>query len=169
MLVGMGVMAAGCVLFGLAPQLLMDTVVAPAAHGLGFADTVGTSWGGVATGRGSIGLTVGASLVAAALAIAWMAWHFAATPSARPVAVFTGGEPLPVGDRPGAIDFAGLAEDAFHPVYAFDPDCAWFGLWGSTTRLAAAGRTAVAPLTERRPLAVVLLSGLAVAAAIALG
>ena len=169
MLLGMGAMAAGCVLFGLAPQLLMDTVVAPAAHGLGFADTVGTSWGGVATGRGSIGLTVGASLVAAALAFAWMAWHFADAPAPRPVAVFTGGEPLPVGDRPGAVDFAGLAEAAFHPVYAFDPDRAWFGLWGSTTRLAAAGRAAVAPLTERRPLAVVLLSGLAVAAAIALG
>lgn len=169
MLIGMGAMAAGCIAFGLAPQLLMDWVVAPAAHGLGFADTVGTSWGGVATGRGSIGLTVGASLVAAALAIAWMAWHFAQTPSARPVAVFTGGEPLPVGDRPGAVDFAGLAEDAFHPVYAFDPDRVWFGSWGWTTRFAGAGRAAVAPIVERRPLVVFVLLGLAVAAAIGLG
>lgn len=169
MLIGMGAMAAGCIVFGLAPQILMDGVVAPAVAGLGFTDTVGTTWGGVATGRGSIGLTVGASLVAAALAIAWSAWHFAKAPSRRPVAVFTGGEPLPVGDRPGAVDFAGLAEEAFHPVYALDPDRVWRNLWTGTTRFADVGREFVAPVVERRPIVVVLLLALAVAAAIGLG
>lgn len=169
MLAGMGLMAGGCLLFGLAPQLLMDAVVAPAVAGLGFTAEVGTSWGGVATGRGSIGLTVGASLIAGALAIAWTAYRFAEAPSRVAVAVFTGGEPLPVGDRPGASDFAGLAEEAFHPVYGLDPDPVWMGAWSATTRIAARGRDATASVLERRPAVAVALTTLAVAAAIALG
>lgn len=169
MLIGMGLMAAGCVVFGLAPQLLMETVVAPAVAGLGFSPDVGTSWGGIATGRGSIGLTVGATLVAAALAMGWIAWRLAVTPARLPVAVFTGGEPLPVGDRPGAMDFAGMAEDAFHPVYGADPDRLWLGLWSRTDKIALGARNTFAPLLERRPVLLLVLATVAVAATLALG
>ncbi|MBV5263736.1 NADH-quinone oxidoreductase subunit L [Pinisolibacter aquiterrae] len=169
MLIGMGLMAAGCVVFGLAPQLMMDAIVAPAVAGLGFTPDVATSWGGIATGRGAIGLTVGATLVAAALAMGWIVWRLADAPTRATVAVFTGGEPLPAGDRPGAVDFAGMAEDAFHPVYGVDPDPLWLGIWSRAGRVATGTRNAFAPLLERRPALLILLATLAVAATLALG
>lgn len=169
MLLGMGAMAAGCVVFGLAPQLVMEAVVTPAVVGLGFTPDVTTSWGGIATARGGIGLTVGASLVGASLLLGWIVWRLARTPASTPVAVFTGGEPVPAGNRPNAVDFAVMAEEAFHPVYGLDPDRAWMKLWSIATITATSARARVAPLLEQRPVLAIGVAVVAVAAALAVG
>lgn len=169
MLIGMGAMAAGCVVFGLAPQILMETVVTPAVVGLGFTPEVTTSWGGIATGRSGIGLTAGATLVGASLMLGWFAWRLAQAPAPAPVAVFTGGEPLPVGDRPNAVDFALMAEEAFHPVYGLDPDRLWTRCWSAATVAATSTRRLAAPLLERRPLAAVALAAAGLAITLAVG
>ena len=154
MLTGMGAMAFGCIAFGLAPQILMSGLVTPAVVGLGFTPEVETSWLGVASGRGSVGVTVGATLVAAAALIGWLIHRLAQAPARVPVAVFTGGEPIPVGDRPGAVDFAGMAEQAFHPVYGLDPDPLWASIWRRTTAGATASLGALGPvLVDRVPIA----------------
>ena len=169
MLLGMGAMAAGCVVFGLAPQILMDAVVTPAVVGLGFTPEVTTSWGGIATTRGGIGLTVGASLVAASLAIGWIVWRLGRTPAPMAVSVFTGGEPVPVGDRPNAVDFALMAEESFRPVYGLDPDRLWLKLWSGATVGATAARSRLAPVLERRPVTAIALGIGALALALAVG
>lgn len=169
MLFGMGAMAAGCVVFGLAPQILMDGVVTPAVVGLGFTPEVTSSWGGIATTRGGIGLTVGASLVGTALFLGWIVWRFAQTPASTPVAVFTGGEPVPAGDRPNAVDFALMAEEAFHPVYGLDPDRVWTKAWSVTSRGAVSLRRRVAPLFERRPAITLALTVVALSIVLAIG
>jgi multicomponent Na+:H+ antiporter subunit A len=169
MLLGMGAMAAGCVVFGLAPQILMDAVVTPAVVGLGFTPEVTTSWGGIATARGGIGLTVGASLVAASLALGWIVWRLVQAPAPAAVAVFSGGEPVPAGDRPNAVDFALMAEESFRPVYGLDPDRAWMGLWSVATTATTRTRAGLAPLLERRPVAAIAVAVVALTLALALG
>lgn len=169
MLLGMGAMAAGCVVFGLAPQILMDAVVTPAVVGLGFAPEVTTSWGGIATARGGIGLTVGAALVAASLGLGWLVWRATRTPTPVAVAVFSGGEPVPVGDRPNAVDFALMAEESFRPVYGLDPDRLWLKAWSATTATTSITRSRLAPLLEQRPLAAIALAVVAVTIALTVG
>ena len=159
----------GVYLHGTDGRRYLDFMSGIAVTALGFENGVTTSWGGVAVGHGSFGLTVAAAMVAAALAVAWLVWQAVVPAAPRPVAVFTGGEPLPAGDRPGAADFAGLAESAFHPVYGLDPDRAWFAGWAGAARLADRGRAAVAPILERRPLVALLLAVSLAALAIGLG
>ncbi len=130
-LIGMGITGALCLVFGFAPQLLIQPVIEPAVRSLGFGGQIGMTWLGVLTDFGSIGVTVGAAagLVVAALFGAG-AYHLVRAPvGAHAVAVFSGGERLPDDDTLGAVDFAEMAEEAFEPVFALDPDRLWFPIW----------------------------------------
>lgn len=153
MLVGMGLMAALCLVFGIAPQLLMIPLIEPGVQSLGFHWQVGLSWFGVLTDRSSISMSIGAAVVILSVALSLLAYTLARRPSVTPVSVFTGGEPLPAGDRPGAVDFAGMAEQAFHPVYYADPDPVYFGAWHRVSTFAAGLQRCVRPALELHPLA----------------
>ena len=80
MLVGMGSMAGLCLLFGLAPQLLMVPVVAPAVRSLGFDWAVQMSWLGILTDRGSIAMTVGGVVVLASAMLGLLVYRLAPAP-----------------------------------------------------------------------------------------
>ena len=153
MLGGMGAMGALCVVFGLAPQVLMLPVVAPAVRSLGFNWDIGMSWLGMLTTQGGIGVTFGAAAVVASVALGLLVYRLAQAPAAAPVSVFSGGEAVQAGDRPGAVDFAVLAEAAFHPVYALDPDPLWLAIWGALAAAPPAPRRSrAAPWSAaRRP------------------
>ncbi|WP_029009227.1 NADH-quinone oxidoreductase subunit L [Azospirillum halopraeferens] len=166
MLAGMGVMAALCLVFGVAPQLLLVPVVAPAVAGLGVAWPLEAGWLGLLTGRGALALTTAGGAVLASVALGYAVYRFAGAPVAGPVSVYSGGEPLPAGDRPGAGDFAGMAEDAFHPVYALDPDPVYRAGWRRLTRLAAAAASVARAVPERRPVLTVALTAAALAAGV---
>ena len=94
MRIGMGITGALCLVFGFAPQLLMQPVIEPAVRSLGFDWQIAMTWLGVLTGSGSIGVTVGAAagLVVAALFGAGAYRLVRAPVGARAVAVFSGGE-----------------------------------------------------------------------------
>jgi len=158
MLAGMGITGALCVVFGFAPQLLMQPVIGPAVRSLGFEWQVQATWLGILTDSGTIGVTVGAAagLVLAAL-FGVGAYHFVRAPvGQQPVAVFTGGENLPEGDTLGAADFAEMAEEAFAPVYSLNPDPLWFLVWREIREgSVSVGRFASAKV-ERWPVAVAL-------------
>ena len=50
--------------------------------------------------------------------------------NASKVEVFTGGDPLPEGDRVGSVDFSELAGTTIGPVYRFlDPDPVFNWIW----------------------------------------
>lgn len=161
MQLGMGVLAFLCVLFGVAPQLLLDPVIAPAVRSLGFAWEIQPSWFGVTTASGAVGVTVGAALVLTAAALGAGAYRLVGVSGAKPAAVFSGGEPLPAGDTLGATDFAEMAEHAFKPVYSLDPDPFYLRIWATVRDSAAALGRYAADRMERRPLRV----GVACAAA----
>lgn len=166
MLTGMGLMAGACLLFGLMPQLMMASVVAPAVHALGRPWDVGLSWLGLLTTKGVLGATVGgAAVLVAALAGATLFRATRASAGAR-VSAFSGGEPLPAGDRPGAVDFASAAEAAFHPVYSLDPDPLLWGAWARLQRLAQAVQAVGNTTVQRYPLLTCAAMTAVVAAAV---
>jgi len=156
MLLGMGMLAVLCVLFGIAPQLLLEPVIAPAVRSLGFAWDVQMSWLGVATGSGTVGVTAGAVVVLTAALLGAAAYRLIRIPTGKAVAVFAGGDPLPVGDTLGASDFAEMAEAAFKPVYSLDPDPLYLRIWAGIRDFArAAGRFAAGRLERHAPAVVV--------------
>jgi len=169
MLAGMVVTAAMCLLFGFAPQLLMQPIVAPAVQGMGFTWDVRVTWFGVVTGSGTIGVTLGAAAgLLAAAGLGLVGYLVVRVPvPARTVAVFTGGDPLPEGDTLGVVDFAEMAEAAFGPVYAADPDPLWLRIW-SGVRDGAQEVRAIAERLERRPLLVAAAGVLGLLAAVVL-
>jgi multicomponent Na+:H+ antiporter subunit A len=139
MLAGMGALAALIVIFGVAPQLLMKWVVAPAAQGLGMAWQGTVTWLGLQTGSVSLPVTAGAGMTLLAALVGWA--FYAMTRTNRPASrasgkgelVFTGGDPLPEGDRVGSVDFSELAGSTIGPVYRYlNPDPVYDGVWRLT-------------------------------------
>jgi multicomponent Na+:H+ antiporter subunit A len=163
MLAGMGIMAALCVVFGIAPQLLMAPVIAPAAASLGFGWKIDMTWLGVLTGRGTVEVTVGALVASAAVAVGLFVYGLGKAPAKGAVSVFTGGDPLPVGDRPGAVDFAGMAEHAFAPVYYATPDPFYQAAWRRLHALSTGMQRSAATVLEAHPGVAVALTIVAVA------
>jgi multicomponent Na+:H+ antiporter subunit A len=154
MQLGMGVLAFLCVLFGVAPQLLLEPVIAPAVRSLGFAWEIQASWFGVTTASGGLGVTVGAALVLTAVLLGAGVYRLVGVSGARSVAVFSGGDPLPAGGTLGATDFADMAEHAFKPVYSLDPDPFYLRVWAAVRDSSAALGRFAADWMERRALAV---------------
>jgi len=67
--------------------------------------------------------------------------------------VFTGGDPLPEDETLGAVDFTEIAEAAFAPVYALDPDPLYLRIWRNVNDLAASARDFAACVFEEHPVA----------------
>jgi multicomponent Na+:H+ antiporter subunit A len=154
MQMGMGVLAGLCLLFGLAPQVLMQWVVSPAVKTLGFSWGLNFSWLGIQTTAPGVSGAAGMAVVLLALVIGWIVYRLIRlrAVSSPGVNVFTGGDPLPADDSVGTVDFADIAETAFQPIYrAVDPDPAYLLLWSWIKKLsAAAGR--ISHSLEQHPL-----------------
>jgi multicomponent Na+:H+ antiporter subunit A len=158
MRVGMGVLAALCVVFGVAPQLLMGAVIAPAARALAFDWTIQMTWLGVMTGAGAVAVTAGGAAVIAAAALGGVVFGLVHASAARPVAVFTGGDPLPSSDALGAVDFADIAKSAFAPVYSLDPDPLYTRIWQAVRDTAVALGGLARATAEDHPVATAAVS-----------
>ena len=91
-------------------------------------------------------------------------YRLADAPARARVSVFSGGEPLPVDDTLGVVDFAEMAETAFHPVYSLNPDPLYMAIWRSLTRCAGQAQAAARVTCEDHPAAA---AGLAAAAVLA--
>jgi multicomponent Na+:H+ antiporter subunit A len=155
MVVGMSFLAGLCVLFGLAPQLLMNGVIAPAVKGLGFNWAVTTSWLGLQTTSAGVGVTLGAGMVVAALLLGGLV--LALTRGSRPepgqVGLFSGGDPLPDASTVTAVDFAASAEEAFTPVYNWtNPDRLYLVIWRGIKELAGKADQVMEPVCNSYPL-----------------
>jgi multicomponent Na+:H+ antiporter subunit A len=168
MQVGMGILAVLCVLFGIAPQLLVDWVVAPAVRSLGFLWAGQVSWLGVPTGPAGLYGVAAASMALVALLAGLGAYGLARRPRVDPVGVFTGGDPLlPADSVVDAADFIGTVEETFRLAYRVtDPDPIYLALWERLRDLAGCLDRVVTPLIEGHPLWATVAGGAAVLAAI---
>jgi multicomponent Na+:H+ antiporter subunit A len=167
MQLGMGILAALCALFGIAPQVLMDWMVAPAVRSLGFGRGGQVSWLGVPAGpAGSVG-AVAVTVVLAAVLVGLGLYRLVEHPKGELVGIFTGGDPLPVADSVvDTADFVGTVEETFTPAYRItDPDPMYLAIWGRLRDLAGCLDRVITPVTERHPLWATVAAGAAVLAA----
>jgi multicomponent Na+:H+ antiporter subunit A len=141
---GIGVLAGGCILLGIAPQLAIRYIINPVLPALGAAPLSGISWVGFAAGQGVWYATGGLVLSVLALAFGVLI-YFLPSPGRRlaaasgPSPVFTGGEPLSPNGRLHASDFSQVVMSSLTPVYrALDVDRILLALWHATGRLASA-------------------------------
>jgi multicomponent Na+:H+ antiporter subunit A len=161
MLAGMSILAALCVLFGLAPQLLMQWVVAPAVKGLGFDWEVTLSWLGLRTTSAGVQVTLGAVIILVALLLGWLVFSLTrpskkASPAA--VGLFTGGDPLPESTGVSVVDFADLTETTLTPIYEVtNPDRLYTALWKGIKDLAGQVDRLTRSTGEARPLLATLV------------
>jgi multicomponent Na+:H+ antiporter subunit A len=171
MLAGMGALAGLIVIFGAAPQILMKWVVAPAAQALGMAWQGTVTWLGLQTRSVSLPVTAGAGMTLLAALVGWAFYGLirnnstASRKGDRGVQVFTGGDPLPEGDRVGSVDFSELAGSTIGPVYRYlDPDPVYVGVW-RMARSAGQKLVQVAAGLERHALLTSLVAIIVLAAA----
>jgi multicomponent Na+:H+ antiporter subunit A len=165
MQIGMGVLAALCLVLGLAPQALMQWVVSPAVKALGFSWNLSFTWLGIQTTSPGVSGIAGVVVVLLALVIGWIIYHLIQTGSSPSANVFTGGDPLPADDFVGTVDFADIAESAFQPVYkAVDPDPAYLFLWTWIKKLSAATGRIFQSLEQRPFLSAIILAVIVISA-----
>jgi multicomponent K+:H+ antiporter subunit A len=161
MRIGMGVLAGMCVLFGIAPQLLVQTVVVPAVNSMGFQSPVQLSWFGLQTTSAGMSVTFGGLVVLFALVVAGLVFIVRRPRAVEVVGVFTGGDPLQfAGETMGAGDFADSLENSLVPIYRVtDPDKMYLGIWKAIGSLAAWLEKAIGLKVESKPvLATILVS-----------
>lgn len=144
MVAGGSILAAGCVLLGVAPQLAVTYLLNPLLPALGCAPLAGVSWFGLSAGQGvwlaSGGLMLGVVALLLGTLVVWVPMLMRGPVTAGgPPSVFTGGEMLASNGHLGASDFSYSIKHALAPFYrAFDVDTAWLWIWRLLGRIASA-------------------------------
>lgn len=162
MRLGMGFLAALSLLFGVAPQLLLNGLSIPAASVMGFQAGVNMTFLGIHTASANAPITAGA-LVALAALLAAAVLFAALKPAGKTTHLFTGGDPLPEDNTMGAVDFAEFAQTTFQPALnATDPDPLYGTFWMWIKGLAGWLNGLAAGL-ERHPYGAALAAGVLLA------
>jgi multicomponent Na+:H+ antiporter subunit A len=154
MQIGMGVLGALCIVFGVAPQILADWLVTPAVRSLGFPRAVPVSWLGIPTEPTGPYGAVAATVVVAAACVGFLLYRLAGRSRGEPVGIFTGGDPLPASESAvNAADFIGTVEDSLAPACRLtDPDPIYLTVWRWLRDLVGHLDRVVTPLLEGHPL-----------------
>ncbi|MGO9445917.1 MAG: proton-conducting transporter membrane subunit, partial [Thiobacillaceae bacterium] len=144
MLAGSGVLAAACVVLGVAPQLAITYVINPLLPALGLHPLNGVTWLGFTTGQGTWFATAGLVLCLITLVAGAVMYWLPSAGGRRalvspPSTVFTGGEPLTGKGRLDAGDFAQLVTPSLATFYRdLDVDRMWLAIWHAMGRFASA-------------------------------
>jgi hypothetical protein len=109
MLTGMGILAGFSLLFGIAPQLLVNWLAKPAMTAMKFEASQSMTFLGFHMDQSGAPVTAGAVLAISALLVVWIIFAMR-KPSPKGVSTFTGGDPLPEGNTLNTIDFSEFTE-----------------------------------------------------------
>jgi len=138
---GMGFMAAGSVVLGIAPQLAVNYFLNPILSALGLGTGVQVTWFGLFANAGSFSTTGGLVLALVSLvlggliyAIAYVARPASATSGAALAGagggIFTGGEPLSDQDRLTAGDFSSIFLQNWKEFFRWtNVDAVYLSVW----------------------------------------
>jgi multicomponent Na+:H+ antiporter subunit A len=176
---GMGLLAAGSVVLGVAPQLAVNYLLNPILRALALSAGVHVTWLGLSADAGSFSTTGGLVLAlvsvivgGAIYAIAYVARPVAATAGGGAAlagaggGIFTGGEPIAETERLSAGDFSDIFMQNWRSFFRWtNVDRAYLGLWNglqATSRVVAKG---VAWAEEHAALLVVLFAAIVLAGA----
>jgi multicomponent Na+:H+ antiporter subunit A len=166
MTAGGGILAAGCILLGVAPQLAVTYILNPLLPALGCAPLAGVSWFGLAAGQGiwlaSGGLMLGIVALLFGSLVVWIPSLMRGTATAGGApSVFTGGEILTQRGHLGASDFSYAIKHALGPFYRiFDADTVWLKIWHLLSSIAS---SIAKPLAAAEQYSWVLLPVIAIA------
>lgn len=167
MVAGGGVLAAGCVLLGVAPQLVISHLINPLLPAMGRAPVTGVSWFGITAGEGTWLASAGFVIALVSIALGLLAYKVPVLFSRMAVAggapsVFTGGEPLSAGSSLGASDFSEIIKRTLDPFYrAFDSDSLWLKLWRTMCKASSAIDRALLAAERAPVLVMVVLASIA--------
>ena len=169
---GMGLLAAGSVILGIAPQLAVNTLLNPILRALSLGAGVHVTWFGLSSDAGTFSTTGGLVLAVVSLVIGGAIYALAYV--ARPVqvtagggaamagaggGVFTGGEPLPEGDRLSAGDFSKIFEQNWKSFFRWsNVDKVYLAIWEALQGVSRGLGVAVAVLERNAGGAVVVLA-----------
>jgi len=139
MLWGMGFLAAGSVVLGVAPQLAVNYFLNPILMALGMGAGVHVTWLGLSADAGSFSSTGGLVLALVSLVLGGAIYlvAYAVRPASSGAAmagagggVFTGGEPLGEQGRLTAGDFSEIFLEHWHSFFRWtNVDRAYLGVW----------------------------------------
>ncbi|MGD0939884.1 MAG: proton-conducting transporter membrane subunit [Terracidiphilus sp.] len=172
---GMGFMAAGSVILGIAPQLAVNYLLNPILGALQMA-TVQVTWFGLSANAGSFSTMGGLVLAVVSLIVGGVIYAIAyvvrpATAGGVALAgggggIFTGGEPLSDQGRLTAGDFSSIFLGNWHEFFRWsNVDAVYLGVW-SGLQAASRGLGLVVSWLERNAVAsVVILAALFLAGA----
>jgi multicomponent Na+:H+ antiporter subunit A len=170
---GMGFMAAGSVVLGIAPQLAVNYFLNPILSVLGLGAGVQVTWFGLFANAGSFSTTGGLVLALVSLvlggliyAIAYVARPAAATGGAALAGagggIFTGGEPLSDQGRLTAGDFSSIFLQNWKEFFRWtNVDAVYLGVWRGL-QTASRGLGVAVAWMERNATALVILLAAAV-------
>ena len=154
MIWGMGLLAAGSVVLGVAPQLAVNYFLNPILMALGMGTGVHVTWLGLSADAGSFSSTGGLVLALVSLVVGGAIYliAYAVRPaSAGPAmagaggGIFTGGEPLGEQGRLTAGDFSEIFQEHWHSFFRWSNVdrvylAIWRGIAGRLTRARSALR-----------------------------
>jgi multicomponent Na+:H+ antiporter subunit A len=178
MIWGMGFMAAGSVILGIAPQLAVNYLLNPILGALQLS-AVQVTWFGLSSDAGSFSTMGGLVLAVVSLIVGGViyALAYASRPAAVVVisgggaalaggGIFTGGEPLSDQGRLTASDFSSIFMQSWHDFFRWtEVDRVYLGVWGGL-QAASRGLGVVVSWMERRALVLVVALAAAVLAAV---
>ena len=175
----MGLMAAGSIVLGVAPQLAVNYLLLPVVSAFALGSALQVTWFGLFTGTGSFSSTGGLVLALVSLVMGGIIYAFAhAVRPARAAAgggpafagasggIFTGGEPLSDEGRLTAHDFSRIFEQTWRPFFEWTRvDELYLAVWSGVQAAAGAANMILVWLEQRATVsalvfAVLLLAGL---------
>jgi multicomponent Na+:H+ antiporter subunit A len=169
---GMGFLAAGSVILGVAPQLAVNYLLNPILNALQMS-AVNVTWLGLSSDAGSFSSVGGLVLAVFSLIVGGVIYAIAYVSRQPKVAgaalagggIFTGGEPLSSEGRLTAGDFSSIFLQNWHEFFRWsNVDAVYLGVWRGL-QAASRGLGVVVSWMERRALALVI----ALAAAMLVG
>ena len=161
MIWGMGLLAAGSVILGIAPQLAVNALLNPILGALGLGAGVHVTWFGLSADAGSFSTSGGLvlALVSLVLGGAIYAVAYAARPAASGAAlagagggIFTGGEPLSDQGRLTAGDFSEIFLEHWQSFFRWsNVDRVYLRIWDGLQAVSR-GLGVVVAMLERKAL-----------------
>ncbi len=171
---GMGLLAAGSIVLGVAPQLAVNTLLNPILRALSLGTGVHVTWFGMSADAGAF--STGGGLVLALVSLVVGGVVYALAYAARPAAVaasagggaaivgagggiFTGGEPLSEQDRLTAGDFSKIFQQNWKSFFRWsNVDRLYLEVWEALLSVSRALGVAVSWLEERALASTIVLA-----------
>jgi len=170
---GMGFLAAGSVILGIAPQLAVNYLLNPILNALQMS-AVNVTWLGLSSDAGSFSSVGGLVLAVFSLIVGGAIYAIAYASRQPRVAgtalagggIFTGGEPLSSEGRLTAGDFSSIFLQNWHEFFRWsNVDAVYLGVW-SGLQAASRGLGVVVSWMERNALALVIVLAAAILAGV---